>query len=103
MARNHTAERNPIAATVVLLSTTSVDEEVATSSELAVYPNPATDVVTFSSAIPFETITITNMLGARVAELRGTATFDVSTLAAGTYVVNAQRGTQRIVTMMVKK
>ena len=103
MARNHTSERNPIASTVVLLSTTNVDEEVATSSELAVYPNPATDVVTFSSAIPFETITITNMLGARVAELRGTATFDVSELPAGSYIVHAQRGTQRIVTTMVKR
>ena len=103
MARNHTSERNPIASTVVLLSTTNVDEEVATSSELAVYPNPAADVVTFSSAIPFETITITNMLGARVAELAATSTLDVSDLPAGTYIVSAQRGAQRVTTMMVKR
>lgn len=103
MARNHTSERNPIAATVVLLSTTSINEEVSTSSDLAVYPNPASDVVTFSSTIPFENITITNMLGARVAELRGTTTLDVSELPAGSYIVHAQRGTQRIVTTMVKR
>lgn len=103
MAKNHTMELMPIASKVVLLSTTSVDNETIAPSDLAIYPNPATDVVSFSSTLPFETITVTDMLGARVAELRGITALDVSTLAAGTYVVTAQRGTQSVVTMMVKR
>lgn len=103
MAKNHTAQRTPIASTVVLLSTTRVNEDDRSASDLVVYPNPATDVVQFNSAVPFESVTITNMLGSSVAELRGTTTLDVSALAAGTYVVTAQRGTQRSVTMMVKR
>jgi len=103
MAKNHTTERTPIASTVVLLSTTSVDHDINAASDLLVYPNPATDVVTFNSSVPFETITISNMLGSRIASLHAAATFDVSALAPGTYVVNAQRGAQRVVTMMVKR
>ncbi len=102
-SKNHTIERQPIASTVVLLSTTSIDEDVRSESDLAVYPNPAIDVVQFNSAFPFESITITNMLGSIVAELRGTSTLDVSALACGTYVVTAQHGTQRSVKMMVKR
>ncbi|MFN5875863.1 MAG: T9SS type A sorting domain-containing protein, partial [Ignavibacteria bacterium] len=70
---------------------------------LTVYPNPASKSVTFGSNVPFETITISNVLGTHIAELRNTTTFDVSSLAPGTYVVSGQRGAQRIVTMMVKR
>ena len=103
MSRNHTADRNPIASTVVLLSATSVDEIADDAATLTVYPNPASKSVTFGSNVPFETITISNVLGTHIAELRNTTTFDVSSLAPGTYVVSGQRGAQRIVTMMVKR
>jgi len=103
MAKNHNTALTPIASMVVLLSTTSVDDEQAYVSDLTVYPNPASGIVTFQSAEPFDSITISDLLGARVAELRGTATFDASALAPGTYVVNAQRGLLRITTMLVKK
>jgi hypothetical protein len=88
---------------VVLLSTTNVHDDEDITSDLTVYPNPASGIVTFQSAESFDLITISDMLGARVAELRGTATLDVSALAPGTYVVNAQRGLQRIATMFLKK
>lgn len=103
MSKNHNAALTPIASMVVLLSTTNVHDDEDITSDLTVYPNPASGIVTFQSAESFDLITISDMLGARVAELRGTATLDVSALAPGTYVVNAQRGLQRIATMFLKK
>jgi hypothetical protein len=53
-------------------------------------------MVSFSSSRPFEQITITNILGARVAELRDATRFDASELAPGLYFVNARRGAESV-------
>jgi hypothetical protein len=105
MAKNHTAERTPIASTVVLLSTTSVDSDEEAAAEIAVYPNPVSDIVTFSSTEPIEsiTITITSMIGSRIAELRGIATVDMSAVPSGYYIATVQSGTKRFVTKLIKK
>ncbi|MFN4769129.1 MAG: T9SS type A sorting domain-containing protein [Candidatus Kapaibacterium sp.] len=96
MTRSFTADGKPIASSVVAVtSTTSVDERNE-SSDLTIAPNPASSMVSFSSSRPFEQITITNILGARVAELRDATRFDASELAPGLYFVNARRGAESV-------
>ena len=103
MSKSHTTSLTPIASTVVLLSTTRVDETMNDAASLTAHPNPASTTVTFSSILPFDTIIISNILGSHIAELRYATTFDVSSLSPGMYVVTGQRGTERVTTLMVKR
>ena len=100
MSKGHTTSLTPIAATVVLLSSSSVDEAESSVDDLVVFPNPATSTVSFRSEVPFESIVITTVLGDRVAELRSSASLDVSALAPGAYVVSARRGTEQVVRLL---
>ena len=67
--------------------TTSVEENI--ESAIAVYPNPANDVITIANA-EGQNIAIVNTLGQVVSEINNAAanqTIDISNLANGTYFV----------------
>jgi len=99
MTKGHNTELKPIATTVVLMSALSVDEQELPTSQLMVYPNPASSIVTFG-ALDYETITISTMLGQTIAQLKNTNTFDASSLSPGTYMVRATKAGKTSVTMM---
>jgi hypothetical protein len=99
MTKGHNTELKPIATTVVLMSALSVDEQELPTSQLMVYPNPASSIVTFG-AMDYDTITISTMLGQTIAQLKNTNTFDASSLSPGTYMVRATKAGNTSVTMM---
>ena len=99
MTKSHNNELKPIASSVVLMSALSVDEQELPTSQLMVYPNPASSIVTFG-AMDYETITISTMLGQTVAELKNVHTFDASSLVPGAYMVRASKSGRTFVTMM---
>jgi hypothetical protein len=99
MTKGHNTELKPIATTVVLMSALNVDEQELPNSQLMVYPNPASSIVTFG-VMDYETITISTMLGQTIAQLKNTNTFDASSLSPGTYMVRATKAGNTSVTMM---
>jgi len=99
MTKGHNTELKPIATTVVLMSALSVDEQELPTSQLMVYPNPASSIVTFG-AMDYDTIIISTMLGQTVAELKNVNTFDASSLVPGSYMVRATKSGKTSVTMM---
>jgi hypothetical protein len=99
MTKGHNTELKPIATTVVLMSALSVVEQELPNSQLMVYPNPASSIVTFG-AMDYDTITISTMLGQTIAQLKNTNTFDASSLSPGTYMVRATKAGNTSVTMM---
>jgi hypothetical protein len=99
MTKGHNTELKPIATTVVLMSALNVDEQELPNSQLMVYPNPASSIVTFG-AMDYDTITISTMLGQTVAELKNVNTFDASSLVPGAYMVRATKAGKTSVTMM---
>jgi hypothetical protein len=88
MTKGHNTELKPIASTVVLMNALSINEPEIPQSQLIVYPNPASSVVSFGS-MDYDTITISNMLGQTVSELNDVNTFDASSLNPGSYIIRA--------------
>ena len=88
MTKGHDTELKPIASTVVLMNALSINEKEKPQSQLIVYPNPASSLITFGS-MDFDTITISNMLGQTLVELNATNTFDASSLNPGSYLIRA--------------
>ena len=99
MTKGHNTELKPIASIVVLMSALSINEQEVPTTQLMVYPNPASSIVTFG-AMEYDTITITTMLGQTIAQLINTNTFDASSLTPGTYIVRATKAGKISVTMM---
>lgn len=99
MTKGHNTEFKPIASTVVLMSALSINEQEVPTTQLMVYPNPASSIVTFG-VMEYETITISTMLGQTIAQLNNTNTYDASSLTPGTYIVRATKAGNTSVTMM---
>ncbi len=99
MTKGHNTELKPIASTVVLMSALSINEQEVPTTQLMVYPNPASSIVSFG-AMDYETITIATMLGQTIAQLNNTHTYDASSLTPGTYIVCATKAGKTSVTMM---
>lgn len=82
-------------------STVSLEENVLSASSVSVYPNPATDVVTFET-FGFEggNIVISTLTGQKVAELKAQASveFNVSTMDAGIYIYSVSSSTGEVKT-----
>ena len=99
MTKGHNTEFKPIASTVVLMSALSINEQEVPTTQLMVYPNPASSIVTFG-AMDYDSITISTMLGQTIAQLNNTHTYDASSLTPGTYIVRATKAGKTSVTMM---
>jgi hypothetical protein len=99
MTKGHNVELKPIASTVVLMSALSINEQEIPTTQLMVYPNPASSIVTFG-AMDYDSITIATVLGQTVAQLNNTHTYDASSLTPGTYIVRATKAGNTSVTMM---
>ncbi len=64
----------------------------AVKSTLKVYPNPATDIVNVTSNKKIENINIIDLSGKRVKNFKGDGAINVSSLAKGTYILQAVYG-----------
>lgn len=67
----------------------SVANPIASSQEVNYFPNPAKDIVTFSSENTIENITIFNLLGQEVVSKQVNSedfSIDISNLSSGTYI-----------------
>ena len=75
-------------------------------ADLKVYPNPANNIVTIAGKQVIENIEIANMLGQKVLSQKVNADnvqVDVSTLAAGTYILNVYADGAAASVKLVKK
>ena len=99
MTKGHDTELKPIASTVVLMNALSINEPEIPQSQLIVYPNPASSVVSFGS-MDYDTITISNMLGQTVRELNDVNTFDASSLNPGSYIIRATQSGKSFYTIL---
>ena len=99
MTKGHDTELKPIASTVVLMNALSINEPEIPQSQLIVYPNPASSVVSFGS-MDYDTITISNMLGQTVKELNDVNTFDASSLNPGSYIIRATQSGKSFYTIL---
>lgn len=99
MTKGHDTELKPIASTVVLMNALSINEPEMPQSQLIVYPNPASSVVSFGS-MDYDTITISNMLGQTVRELNDVNTFDASALYPGSYIIRATQSGKSFYTIL---
>lgn len=77
---------------------TSTNDRQALTTEMMVYPNPATDQVTVRTPLPVEVIHVYDLAGKKVAEwqprsAQATATFSVSQLGKGVYIAVSSEGT----------
>ena len=99
MTKGHDTELKPIASTVVLMNALSINEPEIPQSQLIVYPNPASSVVSFGS-MDYDTITISNMLGQTVKELNDVNTFDASSLYPGSYIIRATQSGKSFYTIL---
>ena len=99
MTKGHNTELKPIASTVVLMNALSINEPEIPQSQLIVYPNPASSVVSFGS-MDYDTITISNMLGQTVRELNDVNTFDASSLNPGSYIIRATQSGKSFYTIL---
>jgi hypothetical protein len=99
MTKGHDTELKPIASTVVLMNALSINEQEKPQSQLIVYPNPASSLITIGS-MDFDTITISNMLGQTLVELNATNTFDASSLNPGSYLIRATNSGKSFYTIL---
>jgi PKD repeat protein len=68
-----------------VLSGIGLDE--STPDDLSIYPVPTTGNLTVETAAEVESITLYNMTGQFITEVRGQRSLDLSTLPAGTYML----------------
>jgi hypothetical protein len=86
----------------------NVEENIASESDLVmVFPNPATDVVSFNmkDAEAEYDLTVYNMLGCVVmrAKIRSGETIDVSDLSSGSYLIQMQSDSESVAGRFVKQ
>ena len=73
---------------------------------LRIYPNPANSAFTITADVMPESVTLYNMLGQPVLtqKITGTeATVDISSLSAGTYLIEATAGERAIHSKIIKQ
>lgn len=100
MCMDHTPTGMPIAASVVLMSTTtSVDDESTSTSSLVIAPNPASTSITLAGDAEITRATIIDMQG-RTVMVASSRTLDVSQLPVGTYTVHVATATGMQTMMM---
>ncbi len=90
--------------TDITIDATVLGTDDNTIEGFSYYPNPTTGVLNLKAQATIEEVTILNMLGQKVLELKNTSNameLNVSNLAAGTYImkvsVNGEVGTFKIV------
>lgn len=78
-----------------------IDENVAESAELRMFPNPATTTVNVEAGAEIESVAVYSLAGAMMnvdVEIFGTtATVNVADLAAGTYLIRVNGQTAKII------
>ncbi len=100
MCMDHTPTGMPIAASVVLMSTTtSVNDESSSTSSLVIAPNPASTSITLAGDAEITRATIIDMQG-RTVMVASSRTLDVSQLPVGTYTVQVATATGMQTMMM---
>jgi photosystem II stability/assembly factor-like uncharacterized protein len=78
--------------------------EASAKSNLKVYPNPAVDVVNITANKDIKSVTIYDLSGKKVKSSTDAATVNVSSLAKGTYIVQAYYGNGSVEnTKLIKK
>jgi hypothetical protein len=78
--------------------------EASAKSNLKVYPNPAVDVVNITANKEIKSVTIYDLSGKKVKSSTDAATINVSSLAKGTYIVQAYYGNGSVEnTKLIKK
>jgi hypothetical protein len=104
MCMDHTPTGMPIAASVVVMDgTTSVDEDEASATSLAVSPNPASSTLTIGADDAFTSATIIDMHG-RTVLTSASRTINVASLPVGAYtvVVSTPRGVRSTMLQVVR-
>lgn len=81
------ANEAALGSVVVAPFTTSVDELSYLERQIAVYPNPADDLLTISSEAPVKSFEISTMVGQRVLSGAQTNQVDISALPTGNYLI----------------
>ena len=87
-------------------STLSVENPVLNSSDLTIYPNPVSDVMTieFKSGIKPNSIVIYDLYGKKISSYEQKSTVDLSGLAGGIYLVKISNvNGENLVRKIVKK
>jgi len=99
MTKGHNTDLKPIASTVVLVNPLSVNEKELQQSQMIIYPNPASSLITFGS-MDYDTITISNMIGQTLVQLNSVNTFDASSLNPGSYLIRATKSGKPFYTIL---
>jgi hypothetical protein len=99
MTKGHNTDLKPIASTVVLVNPLSVNEKELQQSQMIIYPNPASSLITFGS-MDYDTITISNMIGQTLVQLNSVNTFDASSLNPGSYLIRATKSGKHFYTIL---
>lgn len=66
------------------------------NNNVAIYPNPAQDIITFGSQVITKTYKVLNLNGAVIKETAATGTLNVSDLANGTYIIMTDMGSAKL-------
>ena len=77
----------------------AVEEQVSNNTEMAIYPNPATEMVTVRLNQD-EDIVICNLMGQVVSTVKGNAgvnNIDINSLTSGVYFISAGSATQKFI------
>lgn len=89
------------------LLTTNVDHKLEAAPKLSLYPNPASTVLnlSLSTKSKFASVKISDMRGALISSIRyqGGSQLDISSLAAGVYIVTVSDGKQEYHQKFIKK
>ena len=91
----------PAPASMKITGMSGIDENVAESAELRMFPNPATTTVNVEAGAEIESVAVYSLAGAMMnvdVEIFGTtATVNVADLAAGTYLIRVNGQTAKII------
>lgn len=69
------------------VSLTSLNKESQNSDKIIFYPNPTNAILIIESTIPYQRGKVINSLGQIVLEFNNTNSLNVSSIAAGTYLL----------------
>jgi hypothetical protein len=72
-----------------------LNTEVVENNNVVVYPNPTTGIINISDVSDINAISITNIAGQVVANFGAQNTIDISNLATGVYILQADNGLKR--------
>ncbi|MEM7571457.1 MAG: T9SS type A sorting domain-containing protein [Bacteroidota bacterium] len=88
------ADEATLGSVVLAAFTTSVDELSYLERQIAVFPNPADDLLNINSEAPVKSFEVSTMMGQRVLSGVGTNQVDISALPTGNYLitVNIEEG-----------